>query len=117
MADIPKTDCLFWRPVRLTGSIVLLPELIHLIFVNVAEMLLTKKPTAETVGFFNVLLVKVMGIEPMSESISTEASPSAACILSFASDIAYRQAISSAIPSFPRAAGHSHEVFLYILCR
>lgn len=56
-------------------------------------------------------------MKPMSESISTEASPSAACILSFASDIAYRQAISSAIPSFPRAAGHSHEVFLYILCR
>ena len=44
---------------------------------------ITKKPTAETVGFFNVLLVKVMGIEPMSESISTEASPSAACILRF----------------------------------
>ena len=33
--------------------------------------------------FFNVFVVKVMGIEPMSESTSAGASPSAACVLRF----------------------------------
>lgn len=43
-------------------------------------------------------LVKVMGIEPMSESTSTGASPSADCDLDFASQTAHSQAVRSAIP-------------------
>ena len=67
---VSSKKCLVKRHIMLSGT-------------ACAKMLLTKKPTAETVGFFNVFLVKVMGIEHMSESISTEASPSAACILRF----------------------------------
>lgn len=55
-----------------------------------------------------LIMVKVMGIEPMSESISIGASPSAGHDLEFASADAHDQAAASAIPLFPSEAGITH---------
>ena len=59
-------------------------------------------------------MVEMMGIEPMSESIFTGISPSAASVLRFALTPARKQADVAAIPLVPYAAGITHKVFLHV---
>ena len=58
-------------------------------------------------------LVEMAGVEPASESISAEFSPSAAGDLNFAIPVAHRQAKGQAIPWLPCVTGNSRRVFLY----
>lgn len=58
-------------------------------------------------------MVEMMGVEPMSESISAAVSPSAADGLGFARPSARQQADRSAIPLFPCRSGKVCKVFLY----
>lgn len=69
-----------------------------------------KKPLISTVPDY---VVEMMGVEPMSESISAAVSPSAADGLGFARLSARQQADRSAIPLFPCRSGKVCKVFLY----
>lgn len=61
-------------------------------------------------------MVEMMGVEPMSESISTEFSPSAAFVYIFASFCVQKQTQNLTIPCLkPTSYGNMPEVFLYDL--
>ena len=55
-------------------------------------------------------LVEMMGIEPMSESIFTEISPSAVSDLRFALPAVRKRTERRTIPLFPYASGKAHRV-------
>ena len=59
-------------------------------------------------------MVEAMGIEPMSESIFTGVSPSAAFVLKFRLKHRPKAGYIMVYPLVPYAAGHSHKVFLHV---
>ena len=61
-----------------------------------------------------VVMVEMMGIEPMSESIFTGISPSAVSDLRFALLTVRKRTAGRTIPLVPYAAGRTHKVFLHV---
>ena len=61
-----------------------------------------------------VVMVEMMGIEPMSESIFTGISPSAVSDLRFALLTVRKRTDRRTIPLVPYAAGRTHKVFLHV---
>ena len=59
-------------------------------------------------------MVEMMGIEPMSESIFTEISPSAVSDLRFALLTVRKRTERRTIPLVPYAAGITRKVFLHV---